>query len=56
MTTKTPSRALRLQIKLSKIKCPKCGKRRLIQARPMHYDVAKCMNCGGQFVVKKKAA
>jgi len=50
------SRALKLQIKLSRIRCPKCGKRRLIQSRPMHYDVARCLNCGGKFSVKRKEA
>jgi DNA-directed RNA polymerase subunit RPC12/RpoP len=56
MTTTMTSRALKLQIKLSRIRCPKCGKRRLIQSRPMHYDVARCLNCGGKFSVKRKEA
>jgi DNA-directed RNA polymerase subunit RPC12/RpoP len=50
------SRALQLQRKLEKVKCPKCGKRRLVQRRPRQYDEVRCFNCGGLFSLKKKVA
>jgi DNA-directed RNA polymerase subunit RPC12/RpoP len=39
---------------LSKVKCPRCGKKRLIQRTPMRYREARCLDCGALFSVKKK--